>query len=148
MGAILTAAGLAWLAAVPDSPAYLAHVLGPTLIAGIGLGLMLPTITNTGTTGVAPQDAGAAAGVLNTSRQLGGAIGLAVLTTIAATATTHAIHHSTYVAALVHGYRVAFLVSAGIMLVAALASLALPGAGPAEAEAGEPLSVPRSADAS
>jgi hypothetical protein len=98
---------------------------------------MLLPITLTGTAGVNPEDAGAAAGLLNTARQLGGAIGLAVLVTVAATATatatataqaTHAADHGTPLAALVHGYHVAFLVTAAVMLVAALAALALPAA--------------------
>jgi EmrB/QacA subfamily drug resistance transporter len=139
IGGLITAAGLAWMAGVPTHPAYLAHVLGPTLVAGVGLSFMLLTVTLTGTSGVSPEDAGAAAGLLNASRQLGGAIGLAVLVTIAATATTHALGHATYIAALVHGYHVAFLVCAGVMLAAALAALALPAAAPAKAETGEPL---------
>jgi EmrB/QacA subfamily drug resistance transporter len=130
MGGLITAAGLAWLAGVPAHPAYLAHVLGPTLVMGVGLSLMLLPATLTGTTGVDPRDAGAAAGLLNTSRQLGGAIGLAVLSTVAATATTQDAHHASYLAALVHGYHVAFLVNAGIMVIAALAALALPAAAP------------------
>jgi MFS family permease len=89
---------------------------------------MLLPVTMAGTTGVSPRDAGAAAGLLNTSRQLGGAIGLAVLVTVAATATNRASHTSTYLAAVVHGYHVAFLVAAGVMLVAALVALALPAA--------------------
>ena len=127
-GAVITAAGTAWLALAPAHPAYLAHVLGPALVAGAGLSLMLLPVTLAGTAGVSPKDAGAAAGLLNTSRQLGGAIGLAVLVTVAATATTRAGGHSTYLDALVHGYHVAFLADAGIMLVAALAALALPAA--------------------
>jgi hypothetical protein len=111
---------------VPVHPAYLAHLLGPTLVAGVGISLMLLPVTLAGTTGVDPKDAGAAAGLLNTARQLGGAIGLAVLTTVAATATTRAARHATYLAALVHGYHVAFLADAAVMLVAALTALALP----------------------
>ena len=137
IGGLITAAGIAWLGTVPTHPAYLTHILGPTLVAGIGMSLMLLAVTLVGTTGVSHKDAGAAAGLLNTSRQLGGAIGLAVLVTIAATTTSHAIHHSSYVAALVHGYHVAFLVDAGIMLVAALSALALPAAAPATATVGE-----------
>ena len=126
IGGLITAAGVAWLVGTPTHAAYLAHVLGPALVAGAGLSLMLLPITLTGTAGVNREDAGAAAGLLNTSRQLGGAIGLAVLTTVAATATTRAAHHGTYLVALVHGYHVAFVADAAIMLVAALASLALP----------------------
>jgi EmrB/QacA subfamily drug resistance transporter len=125
-GGLLTAVGIAWLTQAPAHPAYLAHILGPGLVAGLGISLMLLPVTLAGTAGVNPQDAGAAAGLLNTARQLGGAIGLAVLVTVAATATTHAAHHATPVAALVHGYHVAFLATAAVMLVAALAALALP----------------------
>jgi EmrB/QacA subfamily drug resistance transporter len=125
-GGLLTAVGIAWLTQAPAHPAYLAHILGPGLVAGLGISLMLLPVTLAGTAGVNPQDAGAAAGLLNTARQLGGAIGLAVLVTVAATATTHAAHYATPLAALVHGYHVAFLVTAAVMLVAALAALALP----------------------
>jgi EmrB/QacA subfamily drug resistance transporter len=127
IGGVTTAAGTAWLALAPAHPAYLTHILGPELVAGVGLSLMLLPVTLAGTAGVRPRDAGAAAGLLNTSRQLGGAIGLAVLVSVAATATTGA-SESTYLAALVHGYHVAFLAAAGVMLVAALAALALPAA--------------------
>jgi EmrB/QacA subfamily drug resistance transporter len=129
VGGSLAAAGTAWLALAPGHPAYLAHILGPALVAGAGLGLMLLPVTLAGTAGVSPGDAGAAAGLLNTSRQLGGAIGLAVLVTVAATATSRASGRVAGLAALVHGYHVAFLVAAGIMLFAALAGLALPAAG-------------------
>jgi EmrB/QacA subfamily drug resistance transporter len=126
LGALLTAAGTVLLTSAPTHPAYLAHILGPSLIAGIGISLMLPPITLTATIGVDPEDAGAAAGVLNTSRQIGGAIGLAVLTTVAATATTHAARHASYLVALVHGYHMAFVVGTAFMAAAALAALALP----------------------
>ncbi|WP_406189990.1 MFS transporter [Streptomyces griseus] len=129
-GGLVIAAGMVWLAAVPARPpVFLAHVLGPTLVVGAGLGFLLLSITLVGTSGVAPEDAGAASGLLNTSRQVGGAIGLAVLTTIAATATTDAAGGSDPVEALVHGYRVAFLVCAGVMATAALIAAALPNVG-------------------
>ena len=128
LGAVIAAGGIAWLATVPTHPAYVAHILGPNLVAGFGLSLMLPPVTLSATIGIDAKDAGAAAGLLNTSRQIGGAIGLAVLVTVASTATSHAAagRHATGLAALIHGYHVAFLVDAGVMLVAALAALALP----------------------
>ncbi|GAA5189858.1 MFS transporter [Rugosimonospora acidiphila] len=125
-GGLITAGGVAWLAGTPAHPAYLSHLLGPSLVAGAGISLMLLPITLAATTGVDPRDAGAASGLVNTARQLGGAIGLAVLVTVAATATTHAAGHSTRLVALVHGYHVAFLVNAAVLVLAALAALALP----------------------
>lgn len=126
IGGLLTAASLAWLTLLPSAhPSYPAHILGPSIAAGIGMSLMLLPATLSGTAGVPARDAGAAAGVLNSSRQVGGAIGLAVLVNIAATATAH--DQSTgSLPALVHGYHVAFLVDACVMAVTALAALALP----------------------
>jgi EmrB/QacA subfamily drug resistance transporter len=128
-GGLLAAAGIGWLALAPAHPAYLTHILGPSLVSGAGISLMLLAVTLAGTAGVAAPDAGAAAGLLNSSRQLGGAIGLAVLSTVAATATSHAARHAGYAAALVHGYHVAFLGAAAVMVVAAGVALALPGHG-------------------
>ena len=95
--------------------------------------------------GVNPADAGAASGLLNTSRQIGGAVGLAVLVNIAARATAN--HHTDRLEALVHGYRVALLVNAALVLVAALTALALspPARQPAEAT-GESLAEPPDAE--
>ncbi|WP_162793747.1 DHA2 family efflux MFS transporter permease subunit [Streptomyces paludis] len=147
IGGLVVAAGMAWLSGVPARPpVFLAHILGPTLIVGIGLGFLLLSITLTGTSDVGPEDAGAASGLLNTSRQVGGAIGLAVLTTIAATATTNAVDTSHPVEALVHGYRVAFLICAGVMIAAALIALALPNIKAPRPEAGEKVSEERSAN--
>jgi EmrB/QacA subfamily drug resistance transporter len=106
----------------------LVPVAGPRLLLITG-GLI------TGTGGVRPEDSGAASGLLNTSRQLGGAIGLAVLTTVAATATSHTAH-SSYRAAVVHGYHIAFLVNAGVIVAAVLAALALPASVPATPQTG------------
>jgi EmrB/QacA subfamily drug resistance transporter len=124
-GGLITAASLAWLTSVPAQSAYLAHILGPALLAGAGMGLMLLPLTLAATSGVSPHDSGAAAGLLNTSRQVGGAIGLAVLTTVAATATSRAARHGASLVALVHGYHVAFGVDACVMVVAGVAALAL-----------------------
>jgi hypothetical protein len=73
--------------------------------------------------------------LLNTSRQIGGALGLAILVTVTSSVTSHA--GGTRAHALVAGYRVAFLVIAGCMLLCALAALALPATAPAEKKAAE-----------
>ncbi|MFI0897895.1 MFS transporter [Streptomyces sp. NPDC020983] len=137
-GGALATAGTVWLATIPTHAAYVSHVLGPNLVGGFGISIMLLAVTVSGTSGVAPHNAGAASGLLNTSRQIGGALGLAILVTIASNVTSHA--GGSHAHALVQGYRVAFLVIAGCMFVSALAALALPAAAPAEKkDAEEPL---------
>lgn len=128
-GGLVTSAGLLWMTGMPAEAAYLTHVLGPTLVTGLGMSLLLPAATVTSTTGVAPGDDGAASGLLNTSRQIGGAVGLAVLVTVAATTTERALPGSAPVDAVVDGFHAAFLANAGVMLVATFAALALPRSG-------------------
>ncbi|MGC5054443.1 MFS transporter [Micromonospora sp. DT48] len=128
-GGLVTAVGLLWMTRMPAEPAYLTHVLGPTLVTGLGMSLLLPAATVTSTTGVAPGDDGAASGLLNTSRQIGGAVGLAVLVTIATTTTERALPDTTPVEAVVDGFHAAFLVNAAVMLAATFVALALPRSG-------------------
>ncbi|MEY9910062.1 EmrB/QacA subfamily drug resistance transporter [Catenulispora sp. MAP12-49] len=125
VGSLVTAAGQAWTAFLPDHSAYASHVLGPTVVIGLGVSCTLLGVTVACTAGIAPQYAGSAAGLLNTARQLGGAIGLAALSTIALTAAAHD-HAAGPLDASVHGLRVALLTSAAVMVVAAAGSLALP----------------------
>ncbi len=126
LGGLITTAGLGWMTGLPAHPAYLTHVLGPILVVGVGLSFMLPAASIVSTTGVAPENDGAAAGVLNTSRQIGGAVGLAVLVTVAASATGDADAGSTPTEAAVEGFQMAFLVNAGVMLVVTLVAFLLP----------------------
>ncbi|MFG3252529.1 MFS transporter [Streptomyces sp. NPDC048172] len=125
-GGLIATVGIAWLATIPTHSAYVTHILLPNVIGGFGVSIMLLAVTLSGTTGVAPENAGAASGLFNTSRMLGGAVGLAVLVSIASRVTSNAGPDSGRLDALVDGYRAAFLVNAGIMLVAALGALALP----------------------
>jgi hypothetical protein len=84
-------------------------------------------VTLSATSGVGPDRAGLASGLLNTSRQIGGAVGLAALVVIAATVTAGSTAEGgAPVQALTHGFGVALLVGAGLVLVAALGGLALP----------------------
>ncbi|MFF2352772.1 MFS transporter [Kitasatospora sp. NPDC058115] len=134
-GGLIATAGIVWLSTISTDSTYLTHILGPNLVGGFGISLMLLAVTISGTVGVEPKNAGAASGLLNTSRQIGGAVGLAVLVNIASTVTTHAADRGR-LDALVQGYRAAFLVNGGLMLVAGLAALALSSAGTSAAEKG------------
>jgi EmrB/QacA subfamily drug resistance transporter len=124
-GGILTTGGMAWISQLPDHSDYPTHILGPMLVIGTGIGLMLLPLVAAATAGVEPRYAGLASGLFNTARQLGGAIGLAVLVTIAATATRHS-HLASPAAATVHGYRIALLVGTAVSLASVLIALLLP----------------------
>ncbi|MEU9082025.1 MFS transporter [Streptomyces sp. NPDC048357] len=124
-GALLTeAAGLLWLSRISADGSYLADLIGPGILIGLGLSIAFVQLTALSVEGVAHRDAGLAGGLVNTSRQVGGAIGLAVLATLAGTVTTHAAAHQPQLEALTAGYRIAFGVSAAVLVAtAALAPL-------------------------
>jgi EmrB/QacA subfamily drug resistance transporter len=96
-GMLFNAAGMAWLTRIGVHSSYASGLLGPLVVTGFGMGLIFSAAANTGTFGVAPRDAGVASASLNTGQQLGGAIGTALLNTIAASATT------SYLASHLHG---------------------------------------------
>jgi EmrB/QacA subfamily drug resistance transporter len=120
-GAVVTAAGLVWLAQLPAHSAYLSHVLGPSVVVGAGTGVMMMPVIVAATTGIHPRNAGVASGVLNVGRQLGAALGLAVLVTVAASVTAH--HDGP--APVVAGYHAALLVLAAVSLLTAPIALLL-----------------------
>jgi len=104
------------------------HVFGPGCLIALALGLLFTPLAAAATSGVAFTDAGLASGVLNTSRQIGGSLGLAVLATIA-TDQAHAAltaSHGSVSAALNSGYSRAFVVAAGLSIAAALAAFLVP----------------------
>ncbi|MEV7770241.1 MFS transporter [Kitasatospora sp. NPDC086791] len=123
-GGTVAAAGLLWLATLPADAGFAADLLGPLLLIGTGLGLMLMSATTAATAAVPPAEAGLASGLLNTSRQLGGALGLALLGALAQSVTGTA----SGAAALLHGSRAALVAAAALSLLGALTSLLLPGA--------------------
>lgn len=135
-GGLTSAAGLVWLAHLPTHSAYAGHLLIPTLLAGVGMSVMVLPITGAATAGVDPRDAGVASGLANMGRQVGGALGLAALATLAASATSHSTTHGA--AAVVHGYDTALFAVAGVSALAALLGRLLktgPAARPAVAPA-------------
>lgn len=89
VGLLVAAAGMAWLTGIDADSGYLTDLLGPTMVIGLGMGLIMAAALRTGTSGVAAEDAGIASACVNTGQQIGGAIGVALLNTIAATVTTN-----------------------------------------------------------
>jgi EmrB/QacA subfamily drug resistance transporter len=118
-GMVLVAAGLALFSRTPVSGGYVAHILPSMLLLGLGVGGAFPALMTVAMAGAPREDAGLASGLVNTTAQVGGALGLAVLATISA---SHAAALSrggaSHVAALTGGYHVAFLVSTGLVLAA------------------------------
>ncbi|MDK1342076.1 MFS transporter [Streptomyces sp. 378] len=117
--AAVSAAGFWWQSRITPESGYLDGVLGPALLISVGGGLLLTPITSAVTSGVDPADAGAASGLMNTTKQVGGALGIAVLSAVAAAEVPG-------VRALTGGYARAFLAIAGVLAVVAVVSLALP----------------------
>ena len=81
-GSTLVTLGLAWQTFITPDSSYVGGVLGPMLVFGFGMGLNFVTLTLTAVSGVAPHEAGAASGLLNTTQQVGGSLGLSILTTV------------------------------------------------------------------
>lgn len=140
LGGLISAAGLIWLYWIPEHPNLAADLLIPTLLLGTGCGLVMMSATHAVLAGVPRQDAGLAAGLQNSARQLGGAIGIALLVTLAhaLTASRNAAGQAARLAEL-DGYRCAFLAAGCLSILAALASLLLRGAAsePAPASPGQ-----------
>lgn len=81
-GSALVVVGLAWQALISADSSYVGGVLGPMLLFGFGMGLNFVTLTITAVSGVAQHEAGAASGLLNAMQQVGGSLGLSILTTV------------------------------------------------------------------
>ncbi|WP_405786633.1 MFS transporter [Streptomyces sp. NBC_00029] len=124
--ALLTeAAGLLWLSRMSADGTYPVDVLGPSVLVGLGLSVAFVQLTGLAVDGVPRQDAGLAGGLVNTTRQVGGAIGLAALATLAGSVTAGASADRPSLEALTAGYRAAFTVSAAVLAVTALLALLL-----------------------
>jgi EmrB/QacA subfamily drug resistance transporter len=127
-GLLFVAAGLLWFSRVPATGGtFAADVLGPSLLAGIGLGLSFVPVTIAAVTGTRPHEAGLASGLVNTAQQVGGALGLAILATVANSRTRDLLHHGQHdvAAALTKGFDRAFLIGSGFALVGAVLTIVL-----------------------
>jgi hypothetical protein len=103
-GMLLAAGSLVWLTRIGVHSGYASAVLGPLMAAGLGFGCTIAPSMNTGTFGVAPQDAGVASATLNTGQQIGGSIGTSLLNTIFAGAVAQYLTSHLSPATLVHGH--------------------------------------------
>ena len=118
-GISLATAGMLVLTQLPVHGSYVGNLLVGLLPLSIGMGLTFVPITLLGTGGVKREDAGLASGLFNTSQQVGGSLGLAILSTLAASRTASLLHAggAGALAARVSGYHIAFL-AAALMLAA------------------------------
>ncbi len=118
-GLVLIAAGLGLFTRVPVDGDYLTDVLPTMILLGTGAGLSFPALMTLAMSGATPSDAGLASGLVNTTLQVGGALGLAVLATLSATRSDVLIDQGdSTAAALTEGYQLAFLIGAGLVVVA------------------------------
>jgi MFS family permease len=173
-GAAAVAGGTFWLSRLTEQADYFSHLLGPQLVSSLGLGLVFVPLALVALHNVAEQDSGVASSLLNTAQQVGGAIGLALLGTVAWTAVADSVRTqvaaaakvgrplpkpgtsltaSIYDHALTVGFSRGFLVAAGIGLLALLIAIAtirvrrqeLSGAVPAPQEAAPQTAAPQPA---
>jgi EmrB/QacA subfamily drug resistance transporter len=127
-GMLFVAAGLGWFSQVSwPGGTYLGDVLGPSLLAAVGLGFSFVSVTIAAVTGIRPDQAGLASGLVNTAQQVGGALGLAILAAVATHTTSDAFASGTHnpKVALTQGFQDAFLVGAGMALLGAILAATL-----------------------
>jgi len=124
-GMLVGALGLGWLTQIGVHTSYWTHVLPPELLMSMGLGLAFPAFSSTALTRVQDRDAGVASALVNTTQQVGGSLGTALLNTVAATVTASYIvanGPAMAKAGVVHGYSVAFALGAAMLAAGALVS--------------------------
>ncbi len=146
-GLVMLASGLLLLARIGPTGSSIGFIVLPGILVAMGIGLSIVPSTIAATQSVTPQQAGLASGLVNTSRQAGGGLGIALLISFATSYTTHLIGHNQPVPqSLTAGFRLAYLIAAGLATLAAvlafvllprhLAVRAVPRPAPAPAAAG------------
>ena len=123
IGMIVTVIGMLWLVRLPVQGSYAVDVLPSILLTSLGMGAVFMPLTLVATTGLENEDQGLASGIFNTSQQIGGALGLAILTTVAASRTS--AFGGSGPDALVHGFRAAFAGGAAFVFAALVVMLVL-----------------------
>ena len=125
-GLIITAAGLVWFSQISPDGSYVGDVLFPSLLAAVGLGLAFVSMTVAAVSGVETHETGLASGLINTSQQIGGALGLAILATVANSRIDDLVASgSPMPVALTDGFQSAFLVGAGLAIVGAVLAMVM-----------------------
>jgi EmrB/QacA subfamily drug resistance transporter len=118
-GLALVATGLLLFSRAPVDASYVSDALPSMILIGVGAGLSFPALMTLAMSGATPEDSGLASGVINTTMQVGGALGLAVLATLASTRSDDLLASgSSTASALTDGYQLAFLVAGGLVLAA------------------------------
>jgi EmrB/QacA subfamily drug resistance transporter len=134
-GQLVIAVALAMLGLGPTNAAYATYLLVPLALLGLGGGLSFPALTIIAMSETSPSDAGLASGLLNTSGQVGGALGLAVLATLAGARTLNLVESgSSSAAALAGGYHLAWLVGAAVIVITLTLAMSVLRARPAIAD--------------
>jgi EmrB/QacA subfamily drug resistance transporter len=129
-GLVLTAVGLLWFSQVDVGGSYLGDILFPSLVAAVGLGFAFVPMTIAAVSGVEARETGLASGLINTSQQVGGALGLAILASIANSRTDEVMQaadgaRSALPGALTEGFQIAFIVGAGFAVLGAILAATL-----------------------
>ncbi len=123
-GVILVGIGLLLFARTPVHGTYFADLLAPMLLVGLGVGSAFPALMTLAMSGATPEDSGLASGLVNTSMQVGGAIGLAVLATLATQRTDNQLAEGVgQLAALNSGYHLAYIVGAALVAIATVVAV-------------------------
>jgi EmrB/QacA subfamily drug resistance transporter len=132
-GLALIAIALALFARAPVHAAYLTQILPSMLLLGTGAGMCFPALMTVAMSGATREDAGLASGLVNTTAQVGGALGLAVLATLSASRSEQLAHTRSTAAALTGGYHLAFWIAAALVVAGIGVALTVlrPQAGPA-----------------
>jgi EmrB/QacA subfamily drug resistance transporter len=135
LGLLLAAGGLAWLTQIGVQSAFWTHVAPQELLMSVGLGLAFPAFSSTALIRIEESDSGVASALVNTTQQIGGSLGTALLNTLAlsATASYLAVHGNSMAhEGVVHGFAVAFAIGACFLAVGAILSAVLVNAKPDE----------------
>jgi len=140
-GLVLVAIGLVLLRSAPVRAHYAADLLPTMILFGVGAGVGFPSVMTLAMSGATAEDSGLASGLVNTTQQVGGALGLAILATVATKRTNSAqAHGASLASSLTSGYHLAFTISAVLVIAAIVLTAVLPRSPAGEAE--EFVSVP------